>query len=257
VAFLNAAFYQFTPLNDPGDWAARLEKELSPLGLRGTLIFAHEGLNGFLAGPENEVRQSLALLRTHQPFSSLKAKESRSQEIPFRKLCFKVKPEIVTFRAEAPAGNAPHIDPQKLRQWLEKGEDLLLLDTRNAYETKLGSFRGAHTLPLRHFVDFPTAVDDFPPSWKEKKIVTFCTGGIRCEKAAPHLRARGYDAYQLEGGILNYFEQEGGFGWEGECFVFDERVALNPSLEPSGATLCPRCQGPVPRAALSCLHCGG
>jgi UPF0176 protein len=184
-------------------------------------------------------------------------KESYSDSLPFEKLCFKVKSEIVTFREPGFSpltAEAPRLSPTELDRWYAGGEDFVVVDTRNDYETKIGAFRGAHLLPLKHFVNFPAAAAGLPEGWKKKKLLTYCTGGIRCEKAAPYLRSLGFNAYQLEGGILNYLERSGK-NWEGECFVFDQRVALKADLSPSGATLCPRCQGPVP-AGKTCPQCG-
>lgn len=259
MAFLNAAFYVFAPIDDPDALASRLKTEVSSLGVLGTLILAPEGLNGFLAGPEEKVRACLALLKSEPAFASLKAKESVSSAIPFTKLFIKVKDEIVTFRVpgfDSLRAHAPSISPAELCRWYEEGEDFLVLDTRNEYEFRIGAFENAVSLGLKQFVEFPAAVRALPPEWKGKKILTYCTGGIRCEKAAPYLRSLGYDAYQLEGGILNHFEKAGKSHWRGECFVFDERVALDASLAPTGAALCPRCQGPVPAREATCPHCG-
>lgn len=259
MAFLNAAFYRFTPLDDASAWAARLRKELAGHDVRGTLIFAPEGVNGFIAGAEGAVRGFIAGLKEHAPFAGLTAKESVSEDIPFEKLCFKVKPEIVTFRVpefDSLTAEAPNLTPAELSRWYEEGEDFLVLDTRNDYEVKLGAFKGAHSMNLKHFVDFPAAVKALPAEWKKKKILTYCTGGIRCEKAAPYMRSLGFDAYQLQGGILKHFEEEGGKHWEGECFVFDQRVALKPDLLPSGAKLCVYCQGPIQALAALCPQCG-
>jgi UPF0176 protein len=258
MAFLNAAFYRFTALEKPSAWAERLESAIRHLALKGTFILAPEGLNAFVAGEEEAVRECLRLLESFDPFQNLEVKESYSSSIPFEKLCFKVKSEIVTFRElgfSPLTAEAPRLSPEELDRWYAEGKDFVVVDTRNDYEVKIGAFRGAHTLPLKHFVNFPAAAATLPEEWKEKKLLTYCTGGIRCEKAAPYLRSLGFDAYQLDGGILNYLEQSGK-NWEGECFVFDQRVALNGDLSPSGATLCPGCQGPVP-AGKNCPQCEG
>lgn len=261
MRLLNVAFYRFTPLADPAAWKERLESELASIPVKGTLLLAKEGLNGFLAGPEESVRAALHYLESHEEFRALSVKESFSDFVPFQKLAVKVKKEIVTFRLPGHSpleASAPRISPQELAEWYEKGEDFTILDTRNLYEARLGKFAGAELLPIDHFVEFPAAVEKLPEDWKTRKIVTYCTGGIRCEKAAPFLKAKGFEnVFQLDGGILNYFAEIGGKHWEGECFVFDERIALGPDLEATGARLCGKCQGPIPKTAPKCPHCGG
>ncbi|HEY8278058.1 MAG TPA: rhodanese-like domain-containing protein [Bdellovibrionota bacterium] len=258
---LNAAFYCFAELGDPGALKRDLRPSLERLGVRGTVIIAPEGINGFLAGGREAVQKALELLRSFTPFAGLRSKESSSTGVPFEKLCIKVKKEIVTFRrpghspleTDAVAGR---LSPAELDSWFRDRKEFVLLDTRNSYESRLGTFRGAHTPAMDHFVEFPSLVESLPEDWKKKPVVTFCTGGIRCEKAAPFLAAQGFEnVWQLEGGILGYFEAMGGKHWEGECFVFDQRVALGPDLAPTGARLCPHCQGPVPSSHSSCIHC--
>jgi UPF0176 protein len=258
MAFLNASFYSFSPIEDPDSLANRLKSEMGNLPLKGTIILAKEGINGFLAGETDSVKRALLFLQKTLNLKDFWAKESLSESIPFQKLCFKVKEEIVTFRVPnfSPENHpAPHLKPEVLAEWYDKGEDFLILDTRNEYEVRLGTFEHAKSLNIDHFVDFPKAIEELPVEWKSKKIVTFCTGGIRCEKAAPYLKSKGFEAYQLDGGILNYFEKMGGKHWKGECFVFDERIALAPNLEATGATLCPHCQGPNFKDATNCMHC--
>jgi UPF0176 protein len=258
MPFLNASFYCFSQIQDPDSAAAQLKWKMEALPIKGTIILAEEGINGFLAGEAPIMREALDFLKKSLDLKNFWAKESISETIPFQKLCFKVKEEIVTFRVpgfEIEKSPAPYLKPEELASWYEKGEDFLILDTRNEYEVRLGTFEKAKSLNIDHFVDFPKALEDLGPEWKQKKIVTFCTGGIRCEKAAPYLRSQGLEAYQLEGGIIHYFEKMGGKNWKGECFVFDERIALNPALEATGATLCPHCQGPNPRGTLKCMHC--
>lgn len=258
MSFLNASFYSFHPLENPEGAASSL-KQVVPQNLKGTIILAKEGINGFLAGEPTTLRSTLDSIQNTLKLPSLWAKESVSDSVPFQKLCFKVKEEIVTFRVpgfSAEKSPAPYLKPEDLSKWYEEGEDFVILDTRNEYEVRLGTFEGAKSLNIDHFVDFPKAMSEAPAEWKSKKIVTFCTGGIRCEKAAPYLRSMGFEAYQLEGGIIHYFEKMGGKHWKGECFVFDDRVALNPSLEATGAFLCVHCQGPNPKDAKTCMHCG-
>lgn len=256
---LNVAFYHFASLAKPTRLRDHLRAELQTTSLKGTLILAPEGINGVWAGPEAEVRRALGLLAATPEFAPLKWKESFSEEIPFDHLVFKLKPEIVTFRVPevTPPPKAGRIEPKELANWYEEGKDFLVLDTRNEFEFRLGKFAQAQSLQLKQFVEFAKAADEIPAEWKNKPIVTYCTGGIRCEKAAPFLNILGFEqVYQLDGGILGYFEKMGGKHWEGDCFVFDQRVALDPNLAPTGARLCTHCQGPVPAERTDCLHCG-
>lgn len=255
ASVLNAAFYHFSPVADPGAFASRARTELKRLGVRGTLIVAKEGLNGFLAGSAEAVRGAVAFLRGQEAFGALTAKESVSGAMPFGKLTVKVKPEIVTFRTAAEVTAAPRLSPAELDQWIAEGREFALVDTRNEYEVRLGTFRGAESLNIDKFVDLPAAAAPRLEAWKGKPVVTFCTGGIRCEKAAPYLRAQGVDAYQLDGGILKHLEETGGTNWEGACFVFDERIAVGADLLPSGAFLCRACQWPNPAGQTACWHC--
>ena len=197
-------------------------------------------------------------------------KLSWSEDQPFNRMLVKAKREIITMRrpdvdpARAPA---PRLAPETLKQWLDEGREVLLLDTRNQFEVALGTFRNAIDLKLASFSDLPQAAAAIDERWKTRPVVTFCTGGIRCEKAAPLLVKEGYgEVYQLDGGILKYFEHCGGAHYQGECFVFDKRVALGPDLEPTGTAQCYACQAVLSLAeqaspdyayGLHCPHCKG
>ncbi len=248
-AIINVSAYRFVSLSGLESWRDTLRSFAEDADLRGTILLSTEGINLFVAGPRDGVDAFLARLRSLPPFADLETKESPGAVRPFRRLQVKIKREIIAFGAghSDPAFHpAPRVSAEQLRAWLDAGEDVILLDTRNAYEVQVGTFRGAHHLNLDHFRDFPSATARLPESWRDARVVTFCTGGIRCEKAAPFLRHSGFtQVYQLDGGILRYFERCGGSHYEGECFVFDERVGVRPDLTPSGAILCARCQRPV------------
>lgn len=238
---LNIAAYHFTPISDPEALAAELRTCAEAGELRGTVLVAEEGINLFLAGAETAIRIFLDQLRADPRFADLVVKESRSQSQPFARLKVKRKQEIIAFRREgtAPlARRAPTVAPTVLARWIEQGHDdagrrLVLLDTRNREEIGYGTFANALTLPIDNFTDLPEALTPHRTALADATVVSFCTGGIRCEKAALWLQADGMDnVLQLDGGILGYFEQVGGFGYEGRCFVFDERVALDPELKP-------------------------
>ena len=243
AAMLNVAAYHFTPLADPGGLAAELRLAATDAALKGTLLVAPEGINLFLAGDGPAVRGVLDWLRGDPRFAALTAKESWSATVPFARLKVKRKDEIIAFRREhaspLEAGErAPAVDPPTLQRWIAQGHDdagkrLVLLDTRNREEFGFGTFAGALTLPIDNFTELPEALAPHREALADATVVSFCTGGIRCEKAALWLRHDGMDnLLQLDGGILGYFEQVGGAGYDGRCFVFDDRVALDPALAP-------------------------
>jgi predicted sulfurtransferase len=179
----------------------------------------------------------------------LTAKYSLSAHQPFKRMLVKIKKEIIAFGVDGidPVNKpAPRLAPAELKAWLDEGRDVVLLDTRNDYEVKLGTFHNAKVIGVDHFRQFPTAVAALPAEMKDQVIVSFCTGGIRCEKAAPFLIDQGFqNVYQLDGGILKYFEDCGNAHYDGDCFVFDQRVGLDPALAPAECARCVACQAPV------------
>ncbi|HWT33628.1 MAG TPA: sulfurtransferase [Microbacterium sp.] len=237
---LNISAYLFTRLDDAPALRPVLRERAVAAGLKGTILLAEEGINLFLAGDADAVRGFVDALRGDPRFGALTTKESWSQQQPFGRMLVKVKREIIrmdhpTIRPEA--GRAPAVDPATLRRWLDDGVDdagreVVLLDARNAFEVDRGAFAGAVDWRIERFTQFPDAAAEAAAQLQGKTVVSYCTGGIRCEKAAIHLREIGVDAYQLDGGILGYFAQVGGAHWNGECFVFDEREALTPDLAP-------------------------
>ena len=240
ASVLNISAYLFTRIVDAAELKPVLRDRAVAAGLKGTILLAEEGINLFLAGDADAVRDFVDALRADPRFAGLTTKESWSETQPFGKMLVKVKREII--RMDHPAirpdsGRAPSVAPATLRRWLDQGRDdegreVVLLDTRNAFEVDYGSFDGALDWRLERFTQFPDAAAAAAADLDGKTVVSYCTGGIRCEKAAIHLRESGVDAYQLDGGILGYFEQVGGDHWSGDCFVFDEREALTPGLAP-------------------------
>jgi UPF0176 protein len=238
---LNAAAYRFVRIPEPHAVRERLFAQAQSEGIRGTILLAEEGINLFLAGSPDGVRGFLGLLRADPLFAGLEAKESWSRHQPFRKLLVKVKPEIIRMNHPAiqPAeGRAPAANAATVKRWLDQGHDdegraVITLDTRNAFEVDHGTFEGALDWRLAKFSDFPAALQAHKSELQGRTVVSFCTGGIRCEKAALYMREAGLqDVWQLEGGILKYFEETGGSHFRGDCFVFDEREALDPALAP-------------------------
>jgi UPF0176 protein len=239
---LNIAAYLFVAIDDADALAARIRARADADALRGSVLVTPEGLNLFLAGEEAPLRGFLDWLRADSRFASLTVQQSWSETVPFCKLKVKRKDEVIAFRRQhaspLEAGErAPAVQPATLQRWIAQGHDgagrrLVLLDTRNREEFGFGTFEGAITLPIDNFTQLPEALAPHREALRDATVVSFCTGGIRCEKAALWLRQDGMDnLLQLDGGILGYFEQVGGVGYDGRCFVFDQRVALDPSLE--------------------------
>ena len=243
TSILNASAYKFVTLDDLPALRDRLHEAAAALGIKGTVLLAEEGINLFVAGPTEGLRSWLAQLRADPRFADLAHKESFSDKTPFRRLLVKVKREII--RMNQPAirpeeRRAPAVPARTLARWLDQGADdegrpVVMLDTRNAFEVKAGAFEHAIDWELRRFSDFPKALAAHATELQGKTVVSYCTGGIRCEKAALAMQEAGVQhVYQLEGGILKYFEEtDGAPHWRGGCFVFDERELLDATLAPT------------------------
>ncbi len=242
---LNISSYRFVTLPDADMLRPRLHDWAESLGLKGTVLLAEEGINLFLAGPEGAVREWVARLKQDGRFATIEPKESWSDAVPFRKLLVKVKHEIIrmnhpTIRPDAlgEEGRAPAVSPDTLKRWLSQGHDdegraVVTLDTRNAFEVDYGTFEGAIDWRIDKFSEFPEQLLAHREALLDKTVVSFCTGGIRCEKAALFMREAGVaHTYQLDGGILKYLELTDGAHWQGECFVFDERRSVDQALAP-------------------------
>lgn len=245
---VNIAAYKFVAIPDPHAWLDLLRERCHDLELKGTIILAPEGINLFLAGKRENINTFMEFLGSEPTFagrfSNLPVKESFSGSKPFGRMVVRAAKEIITMRhpmIQPEAGRAPSVDAHTLKKWLDQGHDdqgrpVVMLDTRNGFEVEVGTFVGALDFGIEKFSQFPevikNAAADENLGLKDKTIVSFCTGGIRCEKAALYLQEIDLKhVYQLEGGILKYFEEVGGAHYQGECFVFDERVALDPQLK--------------------------
>ncbi|RKP56499.1 sulfurtransferase [Pararobbsia silviterrae] len=262
MSIVNLAAYKFVSIASTADWRAPLRERCEALGLRGTILLAPEGINLFLAGPAEATDAFLAYLRGDAlfegKFADLEVKVSHSDKQPFRRMLVKLKNEIITMHSPSirpEAGRAPAVDARTLKRWLDDGVDdagrpVVMLDTRNAFEVDVGTFDRALDYRIGKFSEFPQVVADNRADFEGKTVVSFCTGGIRCEKAAIHMENVGIDhVYQLEGGILKYFEEVGGAHYTGDCFVFDYRTALTPTLEPAATVQCFACRAVVDVAA--------
>ena len=234
---LNIATYRFVAIADTDGLKACWLPKAQALGLKGTILVAPEGINMFLAGAETTVRSFLAMVQDDPRFLGLDIKESWSDEVPFKRIKIKLKSEIVTFRqagVDPINAPAPFMNAHELKRRLDSGEDIVLLDTRNDFEFEKGTFKNARYWGNKNFTEFAEAAREHVHELANKTVVSFCTGGIRCEKAAPFLQSIGAkNVYQLQGGILRYFEEVGRKHFTGDCFVFDERRGVDSSLERS------------------------
>jgi len=254
-----AAFYCFADMPDPAACAATLRAMCQSRAITGTAILAPEGINGTMAGPP----EAIAALRGHitgwPGFAAPEWKESTAAVQPFRRLKIRLKPEIVTL-------GAPLADPRRRagtrvapQDWnaLIAAPDVAVIDTRNRHEVAAGTFPGAIDPGINRFTDFPAWWAAVREGLKGKRIAMFCTGGVRCEKATSLLLAEGLsEVFHLSGGVLNYLVQvpSEDSRWQGECFVFDERVAVGPGMVPGTHATCPDCGWPVPQGAV-CPNC--
>ena len=249
---LNIAAYRFAPLSDLKPLRTRLQTLCKAGSLKGTILLSPEGINLFVAGSAHGIDLLLAELRSWPGLQDLQPKVSKTDHQPFRRMLVRLKKEIIAFGVEGidpSRRTSPKLSARELKRWLDEGRPVTLLDTRNDYEVKLGTFRNARPLGIDHFRELPKAVARLPPELKERPIVMFCTGGIRCEKAGPFMEREGFKSiFQLDGGILKYFEECGGAHYDGECFVFDQRVGLDPSLQETESLQCFRCQTPLDAA---------
>lgn len=263
------ALYKFVILEDFENIRTPLLNTMLDNEVRGTLLLAREGINGTISGSRKSINIVLNWLKKDIRFSDIVTKESFDTQVPFNRTKVKLKKEIVTMGVE-------DIDPKKIVGTYVKSKDwnalisdpnVLLVDTRNDYEVKIGTFKNALNPNTETFREFPEYVEKNLDANKHKKVAMFCTGGIRCEKSTAYLKEKGFEeVYHLEGGILKYLEEvpEEETMWEGECFVFDNRVAVNHQLEKGQYDQCNACRMPVTQAekesehfieGVSCPHC--
>lgn len=258
---LIAAFYKFTPLPDYRDLRQPLLEFCRAVRVRGTILLAEEGINATIAGERPAVEATLSYLRADPRLGSLLVKETFHDTIPFGRLKVRLKREIVALKVpgvDPRARVGAYVEPEDWNRLIRQ-DDLILLDARNDYEVRLGTFRGARNPGTDSFHELPGYMAQRLDPAKHKRIAMFCTGGIRCEKATAFLLRQGFqDVYHLRGGILNYLEKikpEASL-WQGECFVFDERVSLDHNLQKGGIAICDDCKSQVSATDQACPQCG-
>lgn len=250
-----AALYHFAVVDDPATLRPQILEQCESLGLKGTVLLAAEGINGTIAGAPADIDAAIAYLSALPQFSGLEVKYSAASDMPFLRMKVRLKKEIVTMGVEgidAARAKGAYVDPQDWNA-LISDPDTIVIDTRNAYEVAIGSFEGAINPNTQSFRDFPHWFDEFSKQLdsapdKPPKIAMFCTGGIRCEKATAYVKAQGFgDVHHLKGGILKYLENvpEDASQWQGDCFLFDQRVAVGHGLKQSEYDQCHACRMPL------------
>ena len=250
MTYCVTALYHFTRLADYEQLKAPLQNMCELLGIKGTLLLAYEGINGTIAGTDNAINQLLDFLKADPRLAALEHKESRAENMPFYRMKTRLKREIVTMGVEGIDPNnvvGTYVEP---KDWnaLISDPDVVLIDTRNDYEVEIGTFKGALNPDTQTFREFPQWVENNRDKLKKPKVAMFCTGGIRCEKASSFMMLNGFDdVYHLKGGILKYLETqpESESLWDGDCFVFDQRVAVKHGLEQSEYDQCYACRYPI------------
>lgn len=267
--FLVAALYHFTPVKNPAVLQEPIKLLCDRLHIKGSLLLATEGINGTIAGSEQDIRECLQGLRNIPEFAELEHKESRASDMPFYRMKVRLKKEIVTMGIDGidPLESVgTYVPPQDWND-LISDPDTIVIDTRNDYEVAIGTFEGAVDPKTKSFREFPAWVEDHKDALDKPKIAMFCTGGIRCEKATAFMKQQGFgQVYHLQGGILKYLEeipQEQSL-WRGDCFVFDQRVSVQHGLTEGPHVLCFGCRMPLSetdldrpeyRAGVHCHHC--
>ena len=249
LEFLNVAGYKFEPLENLDSVIPEFQNKCDELGLKGSVYLSPNGINFSIAGTEADIDTYIKFMEEDARFKDIPLKKTFSETQPFRRMKVRLKKEIISLGRDdinpsELTGN--YISPKELFEMYEKKEDVIVLDTRNEYETRVGIFENAIDLQLDTFRDFPSAIETLPVEYKDKQIVMYCTGGIRCEKASAVMMKAGFsDVKQLKGGVLDYFKETGGAYWNGDCFVFDERVALDKELNETEYIYCYICREPL------------
>jgi UPF0176 protein len=248
---VNIAGYRFVDLDDRDELRQPFRYICEKLKLKGTILLSNNGINFFLAGEQDSIDSYIEFLESDDRFIGIPLKISYTDYQPFRRMLVRLKKEIIALGMDEirPADyTGENIKPLEFKKILDNDEEVIIVDTRNDYETRVGIFENAIDLNLSTFKDFPGAIENLPEEYKKKQIVMYCTGGIRCEKASVVMENAGFEnVKQLSGGILGYFEETDGSYWKGDCFVFDQRVAVDTDLNVTEYSMCFACREPLTR----------
>ena len=246
---VNIAGYRFIDLDDRDELREPFLKRCQDLNLKGTILLSPNGINFSLSGSQESIDGYLEFLESDERFIGIPLKVTYNDYQPFRRMLVRLKKEIISLGMDdiRPSEfTGPNIKPAQFQEILDKEEEVIVLDTRNDYEVRVGTFKNAINLNIPSFRDFPEAVSKLPEDYKKKPIVMFCTGGIRCEKASAVMLKSGFEnVKQLEGGILDYFKDTDASHWDGDCFVFDDRVAVDKGLNETDYVMCYSCREPL------------
>ena len=246
---VNIAGYRFIDLDDRDELREPFLKRCEDLNLKGTILLSPNGINFSLSGSQESIDGYLEFLESDERFIGIPLKVTYNDYQPFRRMLVRLKKEIISLGMDdiRPSEfTGPNIKPAQFQEILDKEEEVIVLDTRNDYEVRVGTFKNAINLNIPSFRDFPEAVSKLPEDYKKKPIVMFCTGGIRCEKASAVMLKSGFEnVKQLEGGVLDYFKDTDASHWDGDCFVFDDRVAVDRGLNETDYVMCYSCREPL------------
>ena len=245
----NITGYKFIPIKNELVLQETILQRSTNLNLKGTVLISRKGINFSVSGTKNNIDKFLLFIRSDSRFADVDVKITYNEYQPFRKMLVRIKKEIISMGIEEIDPfqfTGQKISPKELNKKLNNNEDIVLLDTRNEYEVRLGTFKNAIDLNLDSFRDFPKEIEKLRKKLNGKEVVMFCTGGIRCEKASALMLKNGFEnIQQIDGGVINYFKETGGRHWNGDCFVFDDRVALDKDLLETDYVLCFRCREPL------------
>ena len=244
----NIAGYRFVDLSDRDELRQPFRDITAKLDLKGTILLSKNGINFFLAGTQEAIDNYVAFLNKDQRFKDIPLHISFTEYQPFRRMLVRLKKEIIALGMDEirPAEHkGQYIEPMEFKQWLDEGKEVMVLATRNDYELRLGTFENAIDLDIKSFRQFPNAIEKLKQN-KSTPVVMFCTGGIRCEKASVVMENKGWEnVYQIKGGVLGYFKETGGAHWNGDCFVFDQRVSIGKDLIETEHEMCFACREPL------------
>ena len=254
----NITGYKFTPITDTKLLQEKIINLSEENNLKGTVLISDKGINFSVAGLIENTSKFVKVIKKDEQFSDIDIKTTFNEYQPFRKMLVRIKKEIISMGVDEINPyefTGEKIKPFELNKKLDAGEDVILLDTRNEYEVRLGTFENAIDLNLDSFRDFPTKINGLREQIGDKEIVMFCTGGVRCEKASALMLKSGFkNVKQIDGGVINYFKETGGAHWNGDCFVFDDRVALDKELNETDYVLCFRCREPLNKDEIASEH---